>query len=78
MRLFDAFTAVVASAEQTRNAVRILRAVILGAALLLAELCAAVALFGLLPAGVSTGLLAVVPSAGVAACAWAKARRKTG
>ena len=74
MRMVEAFTRVVASAECTRNAVRILRTVFLGAAVLLGELCAAVALFGLLPAGASAGLLAVVPGAG--AWLWTKARRK--
>ncbi len=71
MKVVDAFTHVVASAERTRNTIRLLRVVVIGAALLLAELCAAVAL---LPAGVSAGLFALVPGAG--AWWWVKSRRR--
>ncbi|MBE1498070.1 hypothetical protein H4696_005170 [Amycolatopsis lexingtonensis] len=71
MKVADAFARVVSSAERTRNTIRLLRIVILGAALLMAEFCAAVAL---LPAGVGAGLLAVVPGAG--AWWWVKSRRQ--
>ncbi len=78
MRVVEAFAEVVASAERTRNAVRLLWVVILGAALLVGELCAAAALFSRSPAaGVSAGLLPAVSGVGIAAWSWVRARRKT-
>lgn len=71
MKVVEAVAHVVSSAERTRNTIRLLRIVIIGAALLMAELCAAVAF---LPAGVGAGLLAVVPGAG--AWWWVKNRRQ--
>ncbi|MCR6490684.1 hypothetical protein M8542_48595 [Amycolatopsis sp. OK19-0408] len=72
MKVVEAFAEVVASAERTRNTVRILWVVIFGAALLIGEVCAVAAL------SPAAGLLPAVSGAGLAGWSWVKARRKTG